>query len=82
MPTACPTTCNKQLADRYAEIFKLFVKHRDKIDRVTFWGVHDGQSWLNYWPIAAEQLSAAVRPPAAAQAGVRGASSDGRESSR
>ena len=24
---------------------------RDKIDRVTFWGVHDGQSWLNDWPV-------------------------------
>jgi endo-1,4-beta-xylanase len=35
------------LAERYADIFKLFVKHRDKIDRVTFWGVHDGHSWLN-----------------------------------
>jgi endo-1,4-beta-xylanase len=35
------------LADRYADIFKILVKHRDKIDRVTFWGVHDGHSWLN-----------------------------------
>ena len=23
---------------------------KDKIDRVTFWGVHDGQSWHNYFP--------------------------------
>jgi endo-1,4-beta-xylanase len=35
------------LAKRYADIFKILVKHRDKIDRVTFWGVHDGHSWLN-----------------------------------
>jgi endo-1,4-beta-xylanase len=35
------------LAERYADIFKILVKHRDKIDRVTFWGVHDGHSWLN-----------------------------------
>jgi endo-1,4-beta-xylanase len=41
----------KALAARYAEIFALFHKHRDKIDRVTFWGVHDGQSWLNDWPV-------------------------------
>ncbi|SFC06713.1 endo-1,4-beta-xylanase [Algibacter lectus] len=40
-----------QLANRYETIFKLFLKHKDKIDRVTFWGVNDGQSWLNYWPI-------------------------------
>jgi endo-1,4-beta-xylanase len=45
-----PDEMEKKLADRYAAIFKLFHKHRDKIDRVTFWGVHDGQSWLNYWP--------------------------------
>ncbi len=31
--------------------FQCSTKHRDKIDRVTFWGVHDGQSWLNYWPM-------------------------------
>jgi endo-1,4-beta-xylanase len=35
------------LAERYAELFRIFVKHSDKIDRVTFWGVHDGHSWLN-----------------------------------
>ncbi|MCR6721397.1 MAG: endo-1,4-beta-xylanase [Chitinophagaceae bacterium] len=35
----------------YQALFNLFLKHRDKIDRVTFWGVHDGQSWLNGWPV-------------------------------
>ncbi|MDW5287223.1 endo-1,4-beta-xylanase [Formosa sp. PL04] len=40
-----------QLAQRYEDIFNLFLKHKDKIDRVTFWGVNDGQSWLNNWPI-------------------------------
>jgi endo-1,4-beta-xylanase len=29
----------------------LFLKHKDKISRVTFWGVNDGQSWLNNWPV-------------------------------
>jgi endo-1,4-beta-xylanase len=38
-------------AKRYREIFELLVKHADKIDRVTFWGVHDGHSWLNGWPV-------------------------------
>jgi endo-1,4-beta-xylanase len=41
----------RDLARRYAELFSIFRKHRDKIGRVTFWGVHDGQSWRNYWPI-------------------------------
>jgi endo-1,4-beta-xylanase len=27
------------------------LKHKDKITRVTFWGVNDGQSWLNGWPV-------------------------------
>ncbi|MDO7173739.1 endo-1,4-beta-xylanase [Mariniflexile sp. AS56] len=40
-----------QLAKRYEAIFKLFLKHKDKIERVTFWGVNDGHSWLNGWPI-------------------------------
>jgi endo-1,4-beta-xylanase len=39
------------LANRYAELFSIFLKHADKIDRVTIWGLEDGGSWLNYWPI-------------------------------
>jgi endo-1,4-beta-xylanase len=27
------------------------VKHAPHIDRVTFWGVDDGDSWLNNWPV-------------------------------
>jgi len=40
----------KKLADDYTRLFELFLKHRDKISRVTFWGLHDGRSWLNSWP--------------------------------
>lgn len=50
-PGGLPDSVQIQLADRYEEIFKLFLKHEDKISRVTFWGVNDGQSWLNGWPI-------------------------------
>ncbi|RYJ36675.1 Endo-1,4-beta-xylanase [Flavobacterium anhuiense] len=50
-PKALPDSIQNKLAERYASIFKLFLKHKDKISRVTFWGVHDGQSWLNDWPI-------------------------------
>ena len=39
------------LAKRYAELFKVYLKHRDAIERVTFWGVADGDSWLNNWPM-------------------------------
>ncbi len=45
-----PPQMQQKLARRYAAIFKIFVKHADKLDRVTFWGVHDGQSWLNFMP--------------------------------
>lgn len=50
-PEGLPDEMQKKLADRYAELFGLFRKHADKIDRVTFWNVHDGNSWLNNWPI-------------------------------
>jgi endo-1,4-beta-xylanase len=45
-----PDSVNQVHADRYEDLFRLFYKHRDKITRVTFWGVHDGQSWKNNWP--------------------------------
>ena len=50
-PEKLPDSIQDKLAQRYADIFNLFLKHKDKISRVTFWGVHDGQSWLNDWPI-------------------------------
>ncbi|MCA5004639.1 endo-1,4-beta-xylanase [Sphingobacterium bovistauri] len=46
-----PADKQKQVGDRYVEFFKLFLKHQDKIDRVTLWGVGDGDSWKNGWPI-------------------------------
>ena len=46
-----PDAVNTQLAQRYKDIFSLFKKHSDKISRVTFWGINDGVSWLNSWPI-------------------------------
>jgi endo-1,4-beta-xylanase len=46
-----PDSVQRQLAMDYENLFRLFLKHKDKIDRVTFWGVNDGQSWLNGWPV-------------------------------
>lgn len=34
-------------AERYAEFFALFRKHRDAISSVTFWGVADDNTWLS-----------------------------------
>lgn len=47
-----PEAQQQELADRYAEIFSILYKKKDKIDRVTFWGVHDGMSWKNGYPIS------------------------------
>jgi len=46
-----PAEVEKQLADRYVEFFKLFLKYRDSIRRVTFWGTGDGESWKNNFPV-------------------------------
>ncbi len=46
-----PDSVSTQLAQSYADLFRLFLKYRKDIARITFWGVHDGQSWLNGWPI-------------------------------
>ena len=46
-----PDSMEVKLTKGYEDLFKLFLKHKDKISRVTFWGVNDGQSWLNNWPI-------------------------------
>ena len=45
-----PDSISNLLANRYSEIFDLFVKHSNKIERVTFWGLSDGHSWKNDWP--------------------------------
>lgn len=50
-PDNLPNEVALKLANRYYDIFRLFVKHSDKIERVTFWGVTDKYSWLNDWPI-------------------------------
>jgi len=46
-----PDAIQQKLAQRYAELFGVFVKHRDTVNRVTFWGVTDGDSWKNDWPV-------------------------------
>ena len=46
-----PEDIQIKLADRYESIFKLFLKQKDKISRVTFWGITDKLTWLNNFPI-------------------------------
>ena len=46
-----PDSVETVFSGNYEKLFRLFLKHKDKISRVTFWGVNDAQSWLNDWPI-------------------------------
>jgi len=48
---ALPLAIEQKLAQRYEEVFKLYTKHSDKIDRVTLWGTSDDESWKNDFPI-------------------------------
>ena len=50
-PKGLPDSMQTVLANRYAELFSIFYKRREKIDRVTLWGIHDGMSWKNDYPI-------------------------------
>jgi endo-1,4-beta-xylanase len=76
-----PREMQQRLAERYAELFRLFVKHADKIDRVTFWGVHDGHSWRNSWPMRGRHdypllFDRQLKPKAALEAVLKTASSN------
>ncbi|GIL41164.1 endo-1,4-beta-xylanase [Roseiterribacter gracilis] len=46
-----PDAKQRELAEKYGELFAIFAKYRGTIGRVTFWGVTDGDSWLNDWPV-------------------------------
>jgi endo-1,4-beta-xylanase len=46
-----PQSVQQELAKRYAALFGVYLKHRDVITRVTFWGVTDGDSWRNDWAV-------------------------------
>ncbi len=50
-----PAEIDQKLTNRYKELFELFRRQAKAIDRVTFWGLHDGRNWLvtknyNYLP--------------------------------
>ena len=46
-----PDDVERLLTNRYAELMRIFYDRCDKIDRVTIWGLHDGMSWKNDYPI-------------------------------
>ena len=46
-----PRDVEKLQAERYLSLFRILLANRESIERVTFWGVDDGQSWKNNWPM-------------------------------
>jgi endo-1,4-beta-xylanase len=50
-PESFPDSMQLVLAKRYEDLFRIFVKNDSSLTRVTFWGLHDGYSWKNNWPI-------------------------------
>jgi endo-1,4-beta-xylanase len=50
-PAGLPEEIQTRLAARYADLFRLFLRHRDNLTRVTLWGLGDGESWLNNFPV-------------------------------
>jgi len=47
-----PKDVEKEHARRYIDLFKMYLRHADVIDRVTLWGLTDGDSWLNDFPVS------------------------------
>ena len=49
-PNGLPDEVQQQLARRYGEIFDAILKP-GVVTMITFWGTHDGHSWLNNFPV-------------------------------
>jgi endo-1,4-beta-xylanase len=49
--TCLPSSIAEQAAARWQALFQLFRRHSDQLHSVTLWGVSDGSSWLNNWPV-------------------------------
>ncbi len=46
-----PDTVAQGQAERYRQAFAMFLRHKNVVGRVTLWGVDDGHSWLNNFPV-------------------------------
>jgi GH35 family endo-1,4-beta-xylanase len=45
-----PEEIQQKQVEQYVELFTLFDQFSDIVARVSFWNLHDGQSWLNRFP--------------------------------
>lgn len=48
---AVPDSVQQEWNKRVLDMFGLFLKYNDVVDRVTLWGLNDASSWLNNFPI-------------------------------
>lgn len=46
-----PADKAKEQDDFYAKLFDIYLRHSKDLTRVTFWGVTDGDSWKNNFPV-------------------------------
>lgn len=46
-----PADVDATVAEHWGRLFEVFVRHRESLATVTFWGVSDERSWLNDWPV-------------------------------
>jgi endo-1,4-beta-xylanase len=46
-----PAEAQQALANRYVDLFTVFLKHKADMTRITFWGVTDRDTWLNNFPV-------------------------------
>jgi endo-1,4-beta-xylanase len=46
-----PPEVLEQHALKYQDIFRVLIGNRDRIERVTLWGISDGYSWKNDYPV-------------------------------
>ena len=47
----CPADVLEAQAKRYCELFEMYLRNSDIIDRVTLWGVNDATTWFNDYPV-------------------------------
>lgn len=50
-PDGLPKAKAKEMERRYLALFDIYRRHATQISRVTLWGVGDGDSWLNDFPV-------------------------------
>ena len=46
----CPPELLQRQAEQYAKLFEIFARYSDTLARISFWNLHDGESWLNDFP--------------------------------